>query len=59
MIFSQTVLNKLLIYFRLLNPITNILWVHKDAKKIYLHKDPVPFIIVYADGMKSLINYKR
>ena len=52
MIFSQTVLNKLLIYFRLLNPITNILWVHEDAKKIYLHEDPVPFIIVYADGMK-------
>ena len=37
----------------------NILLVHKDAKKIYLHKDPVPFIIVYADGMKSLVNYKR
>ena len=59
MIFSQTVLNKLLIYFRLLNPITNILWVHKYAKNIYLHKDPVSFIIVYADGMKSLVNYKR
>ena len=27
--------------------------------KIYKHKDPVPFVIAYADGQISQVNYRR